>query len=125
MGSSRTGRQVQGFTSPADAESLCSCQRRRLEHPEGFQHRINECRKYVLLLREGDMTMKSNRLVSCVVRRCCLAGFALCSGLAMAQARQQFLVAPQYATGRSSYVAAVGDFNKDGKLDLVWVSSVG
>ncbi len=71
------------------------------------------------------MTMKSNRLVSCVVRRCCLAGFALCSGLAMAQARQQFLVAPQYATGRSSYVAAVGDFNKDGKLDLVWVSSVG
>jgi hypothetical protein len=42
-----------------------------------------------------------------------------------AQAQQQFLVAPHYASGGSYQVAAVGDFNKDGKLDVVAVGAVG
>jgi FG-GAP-like repeat/Divergent InlB B-repeat domain len=69
--------------------------------------------------------MGLNRSFLRIVSHCCLAGSVLGSALAMAQAQQQFLVAPHYAAGGSSYVAAVGDFNKDGKLDVVAVSSVG
>jgi hypothetical protein len=59
--------------------------------------------------------------------RICLAAAKLFLFLAapFVHAQQQFLVAPSYASGGSGGVAAVGDFNRDGKLDVVTVSAVG
>jgi hypothetical protein len=56
--------------------------------------------------------------------RFCLAAaslFLLIEPLARAQ---DFLVAPGYADGGYNHLAAVGDFNKDGKLDVVVSSGV-
>jgi len=61
--------------------------------------------------------MKSKRGLSFIGVFCFLIASLLFLTQSLAQAQQQFLAAPIYASGGS--LKAVGDFNKDGKLDLV------
>ena len=67
--------------------------------------------------------MKSKRGLLLVGVSCIVMAGLLCPTSSFAQAQQQFLTAPIYASG--GFLKAVGDFNKDGKLDLVTVSSDG